>query len=68
MKFLKTLFRPKTKHIDVEAKQQKVNALLKESRARQSHINSISEWLNNRRLENGLGEDFEITLTHGRRA
>lgn len=35
---------------------------LRETRNQQAHVNALTSYLNNRRGQNGFGEDFEITL------
>lgn len=41
---------------------------LERTEAQQPKVNYITTWLNNRKNDNGLGEDFEITLRHPRKA
>jgi hypothetical protein len=44
-----------------------VDAVAEEVRARQPRVTALVEWLEQRKISNGFGEDFELTLKHPRR-
>lgn len=64
MKWLKK----RDSRVDTEELQQKAAVSLQRTEAQQPKVNYITTWLNNRKDDNGLGEDFEITLRHPRKA
>lgn len=55
-------FKKRSTRVDPIELQEKAEASLERTRKQQPYINFITSWLNNRKGENGFGEDFEYTL------
>lgn len=51
-----------TDRVDPEELQRKAEESLRITRSQQARVNYITAWLNNRKNQNGFGEDFELTL------
>lgn len=56
------LFKKREPRIDTDALARQADESLRLTREQQPYINALTTWLNNRKDDNGLGEDFEITL------
>lgn len=52
----------KRSQLDVDALDRKFDASLDQTAANQPKVNAITSWLDNRKNQNGFGEDFEYTL------
>ena len=48
--------------IDPEVLGAKAAQSLADTAAKQPHVNALTSWLDNRKNQNGFGEDFEFTL------
>ena len=56
-------FRKKLRRIDTDAIARQARASLDRTSRQQTQVNNLTAWLNNRKVQNGFGEDFEVTLT-----
>lgn len=56
------LFKKREPRIDTDALERQADESLQKTREQQPYVNALTAWLNNRKDDNGLGEDFEITL------
>lgn len=59
-------FRKREPLVDTDQLERQAEDSLQLVKKQQPHVNMLTTWLNNRKGENGLGEDFEITLRPGR--
>lgn len=48
--------------------EQTLDARKEALQAQEPRVNALVAWLNNRKMKNGFGEDFEWTLAHPRRS
>lgn len=59
-------FSKREPRIDTDALERQAEESLQLVKEQQPHVTALTTWLNNRKGQNGLGEDFEITLRPGR--
>ena len=59
---LKWLRKNTDDRVDPEELKRLAEESLEETKAQQAHVNVITSYLNQRKNQNGFGEDFEITL------
>ena len=52
----------KTPRVDPAELSQKADAALEQVRAQQPHVNTLTNWLERRKNQNGFGADFEYAL------
>lgn len=52
----------RTSHINPEELTRKAEESLKQTQAQQPKVNALTTYLENRKNQNGFGEDFEYTL------
>lgn len=54
--------KPRRARVDPEALKKKAEESIRDTAEKQEHVNYITAWLNNRKDQNGFGEDVEITF------
>ena len=54
--------RKRAPRIDPDELSRTAEESLEETRSQQAHVNALTSFLENRKGQNGFGEDFEITL------
>lgn len=59
--------RKQSERVDPDALLRKADQSLRETKAKQPHVNFLTAWLNGRSEQNGFGEDFDYTLSTPRR-
>ena len=55
-------FSKRAPRVDPDEMKRVAEESLAETREKQQHVNALTSYLENRKGQNGFGEDFEITL------